>query len=134
MLFDRLMVYEDRAPAGAALNMAIDEALLDYSTYPSIRFYGWRRPSVSFGYFADFAQVERETPAQEFVRRWTGGGSVPHGQDLTYSIIIPASEPTASLGPPALYTAVHGAIRAALAAEGREAMFAPVAVPKISGG
>ena len=133
MLFDRLVVYEDRALAGAALNMAIDEALFEHSTSPTIRFYGWRRPAVSFGYFADFAQVERDTPAQELVRRWTGGGSVPHGQDLTYSIMIPAREPTARLGPLALYTAVHGAIQAALVPEGREAMFAPVAVPKISG-
>lgn len=133
MLFDRLVVYEDRALAGGALNMAIDEALLDYSTLPSIRFYGWRKPAVSFGYFADFSQIERDTPALEFVRRWTGGGSVPHGQDLTYSIIIPASERTASLGPPALYMAVHGAIRAALVPEGKEATFASIAVPKISG-
>jgi lipoate-protein ligase A len=133
MLFDRLVVYEDRAPAGAALNMAIDEALLDHSTSPTIRFYGWLRPAVSFGYFADFAQVERATPAQELVRRWTGGGSVPHGEDLTYSIMIPASEPTASLGPPALYTEVHEAVRAALVPEGWEAMFAPGATPKISG-
>ena len=30
MLFERLVVYEDRAPVGAAMNMAIDEALLEH--------------------------------------------------------------------------------------------------------
>ena len=30
---------------------------------------------------------------REIVRRWTGGGVVPHGDDLTYSVIIPAQSP-----------------------------------------
>ena len=34
MLFERLIVHDDRARAGAALNMAIDEALLENATLP----------------------------------------------------------------------------------------------------
>ena len=53
MLFERLLVYEDRAPVSAAMNMAIDEALLEHCTCPALRFYGWRGPSLSFGYFGN---------------------------------------------------------------------------------
>jgi len=33
------------------MNMAIDEALLEYATIPLIRFYRWQSPALSFGYF-----------------------------------------------------------------------------------
>ena len=52
MLFEKLLIYEDRAPVSAAMNMAIDEALLGHY-YPALRFYGWRGPSLSFGYFGN---------------------------------------------------------------------------------
>ena len=132
MLFERVLIYEDRAPVSAAMNMAIDEALLEYCTCPTLRFYGWRGPSISFGYFGKFADVAREAENCELVRRWTGGGSVPHGLDLTYSLITPTSHPVAGQGPQAIYAAIHGAIREALRAEEQETELAPAAAPKIS--
>lgn len=130
MLFERLLVYDDPAHADAATNMALDEALLESSTEPALRFYGWARPALSFGYFGKFAEVENDP--RDLIRRWTGGGSVPHGDDLTYSLVTPASHPAFQLGPVGIYGALHSAIRAVLAAEGLEAELAPVAAPKIS--
>jgi len=132
MLFEKLLIYKDRAPVSAAMNMAIDEALLEHCACPALRFYGWRGPSLSFGYFGKFADIARETKNREFVRRWTGGGSVLHGQDLTYSLITPASNPASLRGPPLIYAAIHSAIRQALAADGRETELAMAAGPKTS--
>jgi len=132
MLFERLVVHDDRRPAGAARNMAIDEALLEQCTLPVLRFYGWRRPSLSFGYFGKFADITSKVETRDVVRRWTGGGSVFHGEDLTYSLVTPASDPASTLGPPAIYATLHEAIRGALLAEGRETELAARAAPKIS--
>jgi len=132
MLFEKLLIYKDRAPVSAAMNMAIDEALLEHCACPALRFYGWRGPSVSFGYFGKFADIARETKDREFVRRWTGGGSVLHGQDLTYSLITPASNPASLREPPLIYATIHSAIRQALSADGRETELATATGPKIS--
>src|SRR5947207_6599647 len=92
-MLDALHVYDDREPKPAALNMAVDEALLADSAAPILRFYRWREPSLSFGYFGLYAEVVDQLNGREIVRRWTGGGIVPHGDDFTYSVIIPASHP-----------------------------------------
>ncbi len=132
MLFERLIVCYNRAPSGAAMNMAIDEALLEQATLPVLRFYGWCRPSLSFGYFGKFAEVAGEAKTRELVRRWTGGGSVWHGEDFTYTLITPASNPASAHGPTFIYAALHGAIRDALIMEGTETQLAAEAAPKIS--
>jgi len=132
MLFERLLVVGDRVRANAALNMAIDEALLEAARQPVLRFYGWSRPSLSFGYFGKFAEVAAEMKQRDIVRRWTGGGIVRHGEDLTYSLATPATDATSSQGPPAIYAALHGAICEALQAEGHEAELNARAAPKIS--
>ena len=132
MLFERLIVPDERPPADAAMNMAIDEALLEHAAVPMLRFYGWRRASLSFGYFGKFADVAAETEGRDVVRRWTGGGMVLHGTDLTYSLVTPATDPASSHGPTAIYAALHLAIRDALRTEGSEAELAAQAAPKIS--
>ncbi len=132
MLFRRLHVCHDHSRASAAFNMAIDEALLEQATQPLLRFYAWRRPSLSFGYFGKFKDIAAAMEQRDVVRRWTGGGSVLHGEDLTYSLVTPATDPVSSHGPAAIYAALHGAIRDALQAEGREAELAARAAPKIS--
>ena len=90
-MFDELDVYEDSERRNASLNMAIDEALLGSATKPTLRFYGWMRPSLSFGYFGRYDDAAREGGSRDLVRRWTGGGIVLHGNDLTYSLVIPGS-------------------------------------------
>src|SRR5437764_9514148 len=127
-----LHVYDDLEPKAAALNMAVDEALLADATVPILRFYRWRKPSLSFGYFGVYSEVFRQGKEREIVRRWTGGGIVPHGDDLTYSVIIPASHPVFAQSSREIYAALHDAIRRALAANGVDAFLADSAAPKVS--
>src|SRR5690242_3943457 len=84
--------YHDEPSRSAAMNMAIDEALVETATVPSIRFYQWDHPALSFGYFGKFEDIASHR--RDIVRRWTGGGIVFHGEDLTYSILIPATDET----------------------------------------
>src|SRR6266446_3933706 len=89
-IFAELDVYRDIDSRGGAMNMAIDEALLETVARPTIRFYKWNHPALSFGYFGKFDDVANHE--RDIVRRWTGGGIVFHGEDLTYSIVIPATD------------------------------------------
>jgi lipoate-protein ligase A len=87
--------------------MAIDEALLESVTIPTIRFYRWHSPALSFGYFGKFSDVAIYAAERDLVRRWTGGGIVFHGDDLTYSIVIPASDPAFDESSIAIYEKIH---------------------------
>lgn len=117
-LFASLDVYHDIASRAAALNMALDEALLETAQVPSIRFYKWDHTALSFGYFGKFADVENQQTERDLVRRWTGGGIVFHGNDLTYSIAIPASAPAFSESSMSIYENVHRALSNALVSSG----------------
>jgi lipoate-protein ligase A len=128
---DELQVYTQAEPLSAALNMAVDEALLDITDSPILRFYGWRRPSLSFGYFNRFSDVADEAAHREIVRRWTGGGIVFHGDDLTYSLILPRAHIAAAQSSRAIYSHVHRAIQRALSAVDDVALAAADA-PRIS--
>jgi lipoate-protein ligase A len=132
-MLDELRVYDDLEPKGADLNMAVDEALLIDATAPLLRFYRWRHPSLSFGYFGQYSEVEEQTGERDIVRRWTGGGVVPHGEDLTYSVIVPRAHPAFLRSSLEVYGAVHEAIRRALEANKISATLAEQAAPKISG-
>ena len=131
-ILDELHVYDDREPRSAVLNMAVDEALLETTASPSLRFYRWRGPALSFGYFGSYADVADQRSDREIVRRWTGGGVVPHGDDLTYSIVIPASHPFFARSSLAIYSTLHGAIREALTENDIEATLAHSVSPKVS--
>ena len=56
---------------------------------PILRFYSWSEPSMSFGYFQKFAEVNEFAPNLVKVRRFTGGGIVSHLNDWTYSLVLP---------------------------------------------
>jgi lipoate-protein ligase A len=131
-MFGELLVYDDREARAAALNMAVDEALLETTASPTLRFYRWRGLALSFGYFGAYADVADQRGDREIVRRWTGGGVVPHGDDLTYSIIIPASHPFFAHSSLAIYSEVHETIRTALEANGIKATLANSVSPRIS--
>jgi len=117
-IFTKLEIYRDATPRSAAVNMAIDEALLEMAKVPSLRFYQWKSIALSFGYFGNFADVAGYATKRDLVRRWTGGGIVFHGDDLTYSIIIPATEPAFGESPKSIYEKIHCALRDGLAANG----------------
>lgn len=89
-LFEQLAFFDDREPHPAALNMAIDEALLRQVVRPTLRIYRWIDPAVSIGYFEKWELARTGWPEREIVRRWTGGGNVLHGDDLTYSLLVPS--------------------------------------------
>jgi lipoate-protein ligase A len=131
-MLDELLVFDDSEPRAAALNMAVDEALLETAPAPSLRFYRWRSPALSFGYFGSFADVSDQQARREIVRRWTGGGVVFHGEDLTYSVVIPAGHPFFARSSLEIYSALHDAMRKALTANGVEARLANSVAPKVS--
>jgi len=89
MIFERLDFCDDDTPRDGALNMAIDEALALSASLPVLRVYRWKRRAVSFGYFGAHREVSARWPGRELVRRWTGGGEVPHGEDFTYTLAVP---------------------------------------------
>ena len=118
-LFQRLQICHDICLHSAAVNMAIDEAVLETAVGPTIRFYRWGSPALSFGYFGKFSDVAIYAAERDLVRRWTGGGIVFHGDDLTYSIVIPASDPAFSESATFIYEKVHRALAEALCGIGR---------------
>jgi len=123
-LFAELTIYHEESPHSAAMNMAIDEALLETAVVPSIRFYRWRSPALSFGYFGKFSDVAIYAAERDLVRRWTGGGIVFHGDDLTYSIVIPANDPVFDESSIAIYEKIHRALADALNGVGERAVVA----------
>jgi lipoate-protein ligase A len=123
-LFAALSVYNDITPHSAAMNMAIDEALLETAVVPTIRFYRWRSPALSLGYFGKFSDVAIYAAERDLVRRWTGGGIVFHGDDLTYSIVIPASDPVFDESSVAIYEKSHRTLCEALNRIGTQAVVA----------
>ncbi|MEO7318793.1 MAG: hypothetical protein ABIZ56_07375, partial [Chthoniobacteraceae bacterium] len=128
MLFDDLLAVLDATPHDAALNMAIDETFLRTATLPTLRIYRWARPAISFGYFGKWSDALAAGPGLDIVRRWTGGGIVPHGHDLTFSIIVPRAHPFFAISPCESYCAIHERIASALG----NATLAPAAQPQIS--
>ena len=81
-------------PASGVWNMAIDEALLEEAAAggsPTLRFYRWREPTLSLGYFQRFVDRDSHPPSQglPIVRRSTGGGALVHDHELTYSLTLP---------------------------------------------
>jgi lipoate-protein ligase A len=128
-----LFVYEDATPHGASLNMAIDEALLGVIAGPVLRVYRWERPAVSFGYFQRWGPIRNGYPGRDAARRWTGGGVVLHGEDFTYSILIPRGADEPRLAAPASYRLIHGAVCSAMAEGGVRAMAAASSPKKVSG-
>jgi lipoyl(octanoyl) transferase len=124
-IFTELIEVLDPEPHAAAMNMAIDEVLLREATQPVLRIYRWREPAVSFGYFGSFAEAEKVAVGRELVRRWTGGGIVEHGDDVTYTLVVPREHSFAKHAAPESYRLIHEAIARAMAGEGIEVL--PVA-------
>ncbi|MFH1238932.1 MAG: lipoate--protein ligase family protein [bacterium] len=91
-----------------AANMAIDEMLLMNSRHllgeryqAILRLYGWTNPTLSLGYFQPtpviMNQLRQSAEAEGFpfevVRRLTGGATILHDLELTYSFVISEDNP-----------------------------------------
>lgn len=107
-------MFSDFSRRPPAANMAMDEALLRTLSEPVLRFYDWDRPCVSLGYFQPLSEIEGRFPDRALVRRWTGGGAVVHGRDLTFSVIVPRGHALAQQRPADSYVSIHRAVIAAL--------------------
>lgn len=75
--------------------MAVDEAIL--SLYPSrktptLRIYGWEPAFISIGYNQKAKKVLNRESRVPFVRRITGGASIFHHREVTYSIICSCTD------------------------------------------
>lgn len=120
-------VWRDDEPRPAALNMALDEALLSHATETAslwLRIYRWERPAVSFGYFDRLEAVRANFPERELVRRWTGGGAVDHQQDVTFALAVPRSHEIGRMSPLDSYREIHERLVAILRQLGLEAWLA----------
>jgi len=94
-------LFLDTGHHDAAVNMALDECMINWLNEgkigPTLRFYGWKEPSLSLGRFQkaertiDFEAVAKH--GCQYVRRLTGGSAVLHDNELTYSLVISEDDP-----------------------------------------
>ncbi|MEM0493308.1 MAG: biotin/lipoate A/B protein ligase family protein [Candidatus Thermoplasmatota archaeon] len=118
----------------AAMNMAIDNAILISHSKgrvpPTVRFYMWKPPAVSIGYFQslhDEVDVEAcKRIGVDYVRRITGGGAVYHDKELTYSIVISESHPEIPSNIIESYQRICGALIRGFKHMNVKANFAPI--------
>lgn len=134
MLFEKMTEVLDPEPHGAALNMAIDEVLLRWATGPLLRIYRWAQPAISFGYFEEISALSAPGRGWEMVRRWTGGGVVVHGEDVTYTLIVPQAHGFAGRPARESYREIHECIAGTLRAAGVETSLVESTAAKVSTG
>lgn len=119
--------------ASAAENMAIDEAIMIHHQQgkvpPTLRFYGWKPSACTIGYFQ---KLERELDLEalkrqgvDYVRRMTGGRTVFHDQELTYSLIVSEQHPLGSLSISESYRQISQGLIAGFAELGLNATISP---------
>jgi lipoate---protein ligase len=92
----RLLATEDQDDS--FMKMAVDETILNSvgsgSSPPTLRFYSWKRPAVSLGYFQSIGkEIDVDACRRdniEIFRRMTGGGAVykDPGGELNYSLVV----------------------------------------------
>lgn len=115
-----LRVITESNPGNAAYNMAVDEMLLQHAETAVLRHYQWLNPAVSFGYFDKICNIRTLFPTREKVRRWTGGGIVLHGEDFTFSLVLPRSLLPSGMDSAAVYQWIHQSVAEALQSTGRD--------------
>ncbi len=106
----------------AALNMAIDEAVLIHhlngQSPPTLRVFRWSQPAISLGRFQNIAREILTDVCQQrgvaLVRRPTGGRAVYHLDEVTYSLVI-AKDYGVPTGVVAAYAYLAQGLQAALA-------------------
>lgn len=89
----------DEVPLSGTLNMAVDDYLfysLRDTPHSCLRFYQWKKPTVSLGYSQNINKVVDMNFCQkngiDIVRRITGGKLVLHHREVTYSLCSSDSE------------------------------------------
>jgi lipoate-protein ligase A len=95
------LIYDHPLPG--ALNMAIDEAILEAvgagEVPPTLRFYAWGPACLSLGYGQSSADADFDRLTAfgwDCVRRPTGGRAILHTDELTYSLALPVDHALAA--------------------------------------
>lgn len=102
-------------------HMALDEALLcrgavQHAYLATLRLYTWQIPWMTIGYFQNHDRCcQRGLP---LTRRLTGGLTVVHGDDLSFSFVVHARSLSWIYDQMDIYRHLHGALRRALNALG----------------
>ena len=117
-VFKKLRLWMDPVKRSGPEAMAVDEWLLETADAPVLRVYGWAGEWGSVGYFGILADAAVSFPGVGWVRRWTGGGTVDHRVDWTYTVVAPQGEPLARWRGAESYRAIHAALAETLVAEG----------------
>lgn len=124
------------SPGAGSWNMAVDEALMISAGKlgtPALRFYAWKDPTLSLGYFQAHADRHAHEASRScaLVRRATGGGAILHHFELTYSFVAPISD-RLSADVESLYYAFHETLIDVLLPYGVEARLCtdPVSFPR----
>lgn len=110
-------------------NMAVDEVLLNQAVakqqkFPVLRIYGFYRKTVTIGYGQKIKELvgldNYKKQGYEICRRITGGGAVFHGEDLTYSLVVPIQEYPDFASTTKSYRLIHTALVTGLKARGKK--------------
>ena len=112
--FARILFWDDPCHRSPAEHMACDEALAGVTEAPVLRTYRWAEPAVTFGYSQRLQNVQNLANGRPVMRRWTGGGTVFHGEELTLGLAIPASGDFTCLSSAQIYQAIHEALLPAI--------------------
>ena len=100
-------------PRDCATNIAIDEFFFTKENFENIfRFYKWTDKAYTIGYFQQFPIDKQD--AYPVIRRITGGLSVLHDTDLSYSLIVSNDIWPYIYDQEKTYKNVHGNIKKAL--------------------
>jgi lipoate-protein ligase A len=108
-------------PADGPVNMALDEAIFTVQSQkdnflPTIRVYTWDKPCVTIGYFQKYSDFCNG--GHQVIRRLTGGLSVLHGSDISYSLITNDQNWKYVYDQENTYKEIHAFIKEALAGIG----------------
>ena len=118
MKLDDLKLWIDPVARTGPESMAVDEWLLGLNT-PILRVYRWQGEWGSCGYFDSLSTAQQSFPElKQWVRRWTGGGTVDHRSDWPYTLIVPSRDDKQRLGGLGSYRTIHHALITALEPEG----------------
>ena len=119
MLQQSLNLWIDPEARTGPESMAIDEWLLGLNREPVLRVYRWKGEWGSIGYFDRLSKAREAFPGLQWVRRWTGGGTVDHRNDWAYTLVVPhSSTGERRLGGADSYRNIHSALAKALEPEG----------------
>lgn len=100
-------------PRDCNINIALDEVFLTKENFDeTFRFYRWIKPSYTIGYFQKFPTDKNDS--FPVVRRLTGGLSVLHNKDLSYSLTVSDSLWPYIYDQEKTYKIIHETIRKSL--------------------